>query len=261
MDRLATLRAPVERLRRLVRETAVAPAPDSASYRVVRLSLAREGLEATTPTGGDGPTFAVRYDPGYLSSFDPRADRVLAALGTEATLRWLEWFDGGTVTARLLGDEGLVRAVELDDGSDTVEVGPLPSDVIDPDLSAGRPSSFEDGTFAPDGHPAPTRVETDGETLARLADAADIVGDDGLPVVVRDGEFRLAVVGEEMRGRGRLEAAVSGPDCENRYGPDLARIARVLSGPVELQIVPGGPLAVVQDHDDATRRYVLSQSV
>ncbi|WP_459194569.1 hypothetical protein [Halosimplex sp. J119] len=261
MDELATLRAPVGRLRRLVGETAVAPGPDSARYRVARLSVTRDGLEATTPTGGDGPAFEARYDPGYFSSFDAPDGVVLAGLGTEATLRWLEWFDGGEVTVRLLGEDGLVRAIELDDGTDIVEVGPLPSDVVDHDLSAGRPSAFTDGVFAPDGEPAPTRVETDAETLARLAAAADIVGDDGLPVVVSDGEFRLSVVGEEMRGRGTLEATVSGPDCENRYGPDLAALARILSGPVELQVVPDGSVAVVADHPNATRRYVVSQSV
>jgi hypothetical protein len=80
-----------------------------------------------------------------------------------------------------------------------------------------------------------------------------------VPVVVRDGEFRLSVSGAEMRGRGTLPATVTGPDCENRYGPDFAATARVLSGPVGLQVVPGGPLAVTARGDHASRRYVCRQ--
>jgi len=263
MDELATLRAPVERFRRLVRETSIAVSAESPVYRVVRFSLSASGIEATTPTGGDGPVFRARYDPSFCSSFDAPADPILTALGAEPTLRWLDWFEGGDLTVRFLGDadSGVATAAELDDGTDTVEIGPLPSGVVDPDLTTGRPQSFDAGEFSPDGDPAPTRVETDGRTLERLADAADIVADETVPVVVSDGAFRLSVVGETMHGRGTLSATVEGPDCENRYGQGLAAIARTLSGPVTLQVVPGGPLAVVQDHDTATRRYVLSQSM
>lgn len=64
-----------------------------------------------------------------------------------------------------------------------------------------------------------------------------------------------------MHGRGTLSTIVKGPDCENRHGQGLAAIAQRLSGPVTLRVVPGGLLAVVQDHDGATRRYVLSRSM
>lgn len=261
MDELATLAGPVERFRRLVRETSLAAAADAPVYRLVRLALAPTGMESTTPTGGDGPTFAAEYGPGFFDTYEGPDGPVVAALGTEATLRWLDWFEAGTLTVRFLGDAdaGVARAAELDDGEDCVEVGPLPSDAVDPDLDPGRPASFASGQFAPDGDPAPTRIETDGETLERVADAADIVDDDGFTVVVTDGEFHLSVSGAEMHGRGVLSATVTGPDCENRYGPGLASIARVLSGPLALQVVPGGPLAVVQRGDHASRRYVCQQ--
>ena len=64
-----------------------------------------------------------------------------------------------------------------------------------------------------------------------------------------------------MHGRGTLSTTVEGPDCENRHGQGLAAIAQRLSRPVTLRVAPGGPLAVVQDHDGATRRYVLLQSM
>ncbi|WP_123536100.1 hypothetical protein [Halosimplex salinum] len=263
MDRLATLRGSTDDLRRLVRETSLTADVRDPFYRVVRLSVSAGGLEATTPTGGHGPTFHARYDAAAFDSLSAPDEPFLAALGTEATLRWLDWFEDGTVTATFRGDaeQRVARAIELENGDDCVEVGPLPSDTVDPDLSTGRPECFEDRAFVHDGAPAPTRVETTGETLERLVEATDIVGSESVPVVVADEQFRLAVVGDTMRGRGALPATVSGPDCENRYGEGLAAIARVCSGPVTLQVVPGGPLAVVQDEADARKRYVLTQSM
>ena len=264
MDELVTLRAPAARFDRLVRETSLTARFEAPVYRLVRLAISANGLLATTPTSGDGPTFEVQYADSFLSAVDAPEEGVLAALGTGATVRWLDWFEGGPLTARFLGDAaaGVATAVELSDGIDTVEIGPLPSDVVDPDLESGRPTAFgDDGRFAPDGTLAPTTVETDAETLERVADAAAVVDDEGFPVVVSDGEFRLAVVGDEMHGRGTLLATVDGPDCENRYGPELTTLARVLSGEVTLQVVPGGSLAVIQETPDAVRRYVFEQSM
>jgi len=263
MEELATLRAPAERFERLIRETSVTSPDEPPVFRLVRLSLSADRVVATRPTAGEGPTFEVRYADSFLSAIDVADESVFAALGTEATVRWLDWFEGESLTARFFGDgdAGVAGSVELDDGSDSVAVGPLPSEVVDPDVDAGRPTAFDDDTFAPDGTPAPTTVETDAETLERVADAADIVDDEGFPVVVSDGEFRLAVVGDEMHARGSLPATVDGPDCENRYGSELATLARVLSGELTLRVVPGGPLAVVQESEDARRRYVLEQTM
>lgn len=263
MDRLATLRGQLERFRRFVRETTLTTDAGEPFYQLVRLSVTDEGIEATTPTGGSGPTFCARYEAAFFDSFDGPDEPCLAALGTGATLRWLDWVDGGdaAVTLRGDGEDGIARTIELESGDDRVEVSPLPSDTVDPDLSTGRPDTFDDGRFVYEGAPAPTRVETTGETLERLVDATDIVGDESIPVVVADGEFRLSVVGDLMRGEGVLPGTAEGPDCENRYGDGLAAIARTLTGPVTLQVVPGGPLAVVQDTDDASKRYVLTQSM
>jgi len=63
-----------------------------------------------------------------------------------------------------------------------------------------------------------------------------------------------------MHGRGTLSATVEGPDYENCYGDGLAAIGRAVSGPVILHVVPGGPLAVVQNDSNARRRHVLEQA-
>lgn len=54
---------------------------------------------------------------------------------------------------------------------------------------------------------------------------------------------------------------VTGPDCRNWYGPELGAITRTLTGPLTLDIVPDGPLAVVQETEDVSRRYVLTERV
>lgn len=262
MDELAVVRASADRLKEITRETALAPAGEPW-YRLVRLELSGDGLTATKPAGGSGPPYRVQYDVDFFESFEGPAEPCLTALGAEGTLQWLDWLDSDRVTARFLGDadEGVARRAVLQGAENEVEVGPLPTDVVDPDLSSGTPANVRDGTLVLDGSPAPTRIETDGATLERLVDAAAIVADESVPVVVRDGQFRLAVVGETMRGRGTLPATVEGPDCENRYGDDLAAVARVLVGRVELQVVPGGPLAVVQETAHASRHYVFTQSM
>ncbi|MFC7193607.1 hypothetical protein ACFQL4_01455 [Halosimplex aquaticum] len=164
MDRLATLRGPPERLRRLVRETTLTTDADDPFYPLVRLSVTGAGLEAATPTGGAEPTFCARYDAAFFDSFAGPDEPCLAALGTGATLRWLDWVDGGDLAVALLGDadEGIARAIRLEGGDDSVEISPLPSDTVDPDFSTGRPDAFEDGRFVYEGTAAPTRVETTG---------------------------------------------------------------------------------------------------
>lgn len=261
MDELATVRGPADLFRRFVREASLTTDPADPLFRVIRLSVTPDGFDATAPVGGPDLPLRVRYDREAFDSFSGPETPVLAALGTGATLRWLDWFDAGELTVTFRGDAaaGVASAVELDDGDRCVEVGPLPSDAVDPDLSTGRPDAFADGRLVHEGDPAPVQVETTGETLSRLAAAADIVDDSGVPVVVEDGQFRLSVAGDVMHGRGELPGTVDGPDCHNRYGEELATLARTLRGPVTLHVVPGGPLGVVQEGDAATRRYVLTQ--
>lgn len=261
MDERATLRCDTATLRRLVDEVTVTADAADPTFPVVRLSLTAGCVAATTPGLGDGPTYALEYDPDFFDAYHPPADPLVVPLATAATRRWLDWFEGDALTVRFLGDDGVASGIELDDGEYDVQVGPLPADAVGADLDAGRPDGFDDGRFAPGGTPASTTVETTAETLERLVDAAQIVGDEGVPVVVADGTFRLSVGGDVMDGTGTLPGTVTGPDCANRYGAGLAAIARALRGPVTLQVVPNGPLAVSQETTTATRRYVCRQSM
>jgi len=204
------------------------------------------------------------YEPDYFADYEvDRAGYVV--LGTVPTLRWLDWLDDEEVTVVFGGDPGgqLIQWAEIRGEDHRVRADPLPTDVAVEADELGMPAVFDaDGRFAPDGDPAPTRVETDAATLERLVTAAEIVEGEGVPVVVADGEFRLAVSGDAMDGQGTLAArSVTGPDCRNWYGPELDAIGRTLHGPVTLEILPGGPLAVVQETATATRRYVLSERV
>lgn len=258
----ARLTGAPERLARLVGETTLTADSAEQYYEQVLFALHEDGM--TAPARSDSPSVYTSYDPEYFGDYEiERAGYVV--LGTVPTLRWLDWLDDDEVTVVFGGDPGgqLIQWAEIQGEDQRVRADPLPTDVAVESVSLGMPAAFDDdGRFAPDGTPAPTRVETDAATLQRLVTAAEIVDGEGVPVVVADERFRLAVSGDVMDGTGTLSArSVVGPDCRNWYGPELGAISRTLDGPVTLEILPGGPLAVVQETATATRRYVLSERV
>jgi hypothetical protein len=262
MAEFARLTGAPERLARLVGETTLTGDAADPYYEQVLFALRDDGM--TAPARSDAPSVYTSYGPDHFADYEvDRAGYVV--LGTVPTLRWLDWLDDEEVTVVFGGDSGgqLIQWAEIRGTDHRVLADPLPTDVAVELVDLGMPAAFDDdGRFAPDGDPAPTRVETDAETLERLVSAADIVDGDGVPVVVVDGQFRLAVSGDVMDGTGTLSArSVTGPDCRNWYGPELGAISRTLDGPVTLEILPGGPLAVVQETATATRRYVLSERV
>jgi hypothetical protein len=258
----ARLTGAPERLARLVGETTLTADPGDPYYEQVLFALREEGM--TAPARSDAPSVYTSYDPDYFAEYEvERAGYVV--LGTVPTLRWLDWLDDEELTVVFGGDPAgqLIQWAEIRGTDHRVRADPLPTDVAVESVDLGMPAAFDDeGRFAPDGEAAPTRVETDAATLERLVTAAEIVDGEGVPVVVSDGEFRLAVAGDIMEGTGTLSArSVTGPDCRNWYGPELGAIGRTLDGSVTLEILPGGPLAVIQETATATRRYVLSERV
>jgi len=260
MAEFARLAGSPDKLSALVGETTLTADPADPYYERVLFALRDGGM--TAPARSDSPSVYTSYDPDFFESYDvERAGYVV--LGTGPTLRWLDWLDDDRVEVVFGGDsDQLIRWVEIRGTDHRVRADPLPTDVAVEELDLGMPAAFAtDGRFAPDGEPAPTTVETDAATLSRLVTAADIVDGDGVPVVVEDGQFRLAVSGRVMDGVGTLSGAAEGPDCRNWYGPELGALTRTLDGPVRLEIVPGGPMAVVQETESATRRYVLDERV
>lgn len=262
MAEFARLTGSPDRLARLVGETTLTTDPADAYYERVLFALQEAGM--TAPARSDSPSVYTSYGPDYFESYAvERAGYVV--LGAVPTLRWLDWLDDDRVEVVFGGDsdEQLIQWVEIRGENHRVRADPLPTDVTVEDLDLGMPAAFDaDGRFAPGGETATTTVETDATTLERLVTAADIVDGDGVPLVVADGEFRLAVTGEVMDGTGTLAArTVEGPDCRNWYGPELGTLTRTLDGAVRLEIVPGGPMAVIQETAAATRRYVLDERV
>lgn len=261
METVARLRAAPERLARLVRETTLSPTAGDVHHGRVLFALEDEGLSA--PARSRSPAVYTSYDPAYFDSFAVEQPGH-AVLETAPTLRWLDWLDDDVVTVTFSGEEGqAIERVEIRAADHHVVADPLGTAAVVDSLDLGLPADFDEaGRFAPDGDPAPTRVETDAATLARLVEAADIVDGDGVPVVVADGELRLSVTGDAMSGSGTLPTRrVEGADCQNWYGPDLAAITRTITGCVRLELVPGGPMAVTQVDEHAERRYVLEQTM
>jgi hypothetical protein len=262
MIEFARLAGPPDRLSQLVAETTLTADPGEPSYERVLFALQDDGM--TAPARSDSPSVYTSYAPDYFADY--AVDRAgYVVLGTVPTLRWLDWLDDDRVEVVFGGDPAgqLIQWAEIRGADHTIRADPLPMDVAVESVDLGMPAAFGgDGRFAPDGTSAPTRVETDAATLERLVTAAEIVDDEGVPVVVEDGQFRLAVSGQVMDASGTLSAStVDGPDCRNWYGPELSALTRTLAGPLTLEIVPGGPMAVRQESDAATRRYVLSERV
>ncbi|MFB6309540.1 MAG: hypothetical protein ABEH35_09430 [Haloarculaceae archaeon] len=257
MDVIASLTGRPRALARIVREMTLTPDDDPVHSRVL-VTLSADGL-ATPARDDTTPSVTARYEPPFFEAFDAPEEPVYAVLGTRPTLDWLGWFPDGEVTVHFRGEESIAHAAEIRGAGYRAEVGPLPTDVAVRGLDGDAATDVD--ALVPDDGTETTRVETDAAALERLADAAAIVRDDGVPVIVEDGAFRLSVEGELMRSDGRLPGDVTGPDCENLYGDGLAAVARTLTGPVTLQIVPNGPMTVTQETEHATRRYLLRQTM
>ncbi|NLV09479.1 hypothetical protein GOC74_06005 [Halomicrobium mukohataei] len=262
MAEFARLAGAPDRLANLVGETTLTPDATDPYYERVLFALREDAL--TAPARSGSPAVYTSYRPDHFDSY--AVDRPsYVVLGAVPTLQWLDWLDDDRVEVVFGGDPGrqLIEWAEIRGRDHRMRAEPLPTDVAVESVDLGMPAAFDDdGRFAPDGAPAPTRVETDAATLERLVTAAEIVDSEGVPVVVEDGQFRLAVSGEVVAGTGTLSArTVEGPDCRNWYGPELGALTRTLDGPIRLEIVPDGPMAVVQETETATRRYVLDERV
>lgn len=263
MSELARIRAAPERLATVVRQMTITTGSDPF-YGGLLLSVCPRGLENPACSRRNSPSVYATYAPSFFEDHSVESE-TLAVLKTAPTLRWLEWFEDDVVSVVFAGDTDadMATRAEIRGAEQRVRAEPLAADVSVEDVELGLPDTFDDdGTFAPAGRPAPTRVETTADALERLVEAATTVRGTGVPLVVRDGEFRLGVSGEFMEATGRLPAeVVEGPDCENWYGDEFGAVVRTLEGPVTLQIVPDGPVAVIQERPNATRRYVLEQQV
>lgn len=262
MAEFVRFRADPEKLAQIVGETTLSPTSTDVYYERVLFSLGPDGMRA--PARSRSPAVYTAYEPAFFESYEVTRPGYVV-LATVPTLRWLEWLEDESVTVVFGGDPdgNLIEWAEIRAEEQCITAEPLPTDVAVDSIDLGMPAVFdEDGRFAPDGTPAPTRVETDAATLERLVAAADIVDGDGIPVVVSDGEFRLAVSGRVMASDGTLSASsVDGPDCRNWYGPELGAITRTLAGSLALEIVPDGSMAIVQADEHAARRYTLSEQL
>lgn len=269
MAELARLRAAPATLAALVREATLTEDPADPYYEAVLLSITDGGLETPARSKDGSPSVYTSYEPAHFATFEGPEEAAYVVIQTAETLQWLEWFEDEVLTVVLRGDPSvaLAETAEIHGSDHTVTAGPLDAGISLRTVDFGLTEAFErdgDGpeTFAPRGEPAPTRVETDARTLGRLAEAAGMVHERGVPIVVEDGELRLDVAGDFVAATGGLDGAtVDGPDVREWVGQELGDVARVLDGPVSVQIAANGRVAVVQEDETATRRYVLEERI
>jgi hypothetical protein len=119
-------------------------------------------------------------------------------------------------------------------------------------------------------HTPPTVVETTTETVnGSIIDPADFMDDvNHYPLIVKDGEFRLNLQGNDgddsIAGEVNAEH-VEGPDVDRVFDEGFAEVFGELSGPVRLSTAPetpegkpSPPLIVVQDDlSGRTIRHVI----
>jgi len=263
-ETLATLSAPREVLERMVAIGSLET--EAGGYYDEMLVRVDEGC-VETPAGKTDTAMAAycTVDPAAFDDVSVYLDRPARAIfDIEAVLGWLSWLGGDHVEVSLLGDPTAAFAgtIELRTSGETVRVACGHGAEVLAEVTMELPSRFdaderfrlEDGSFAP------TQVRTTAGELERLVDAVELAETvDGYPFRVAEGELELDV-GSELSmasARASLDASVVGPDVANRYGVELAAVARALRGDLHLQTGPDEPLVVTQGHELFTLRYVL----
>jgi hypothetical protein len=263
-EALATLSAHREVLQQMVGLASLAT-EDGAYYDEMLVRVTEERVE--TPAGKRDTAIAA-YCTVSHDAFDDVSvhidDSAVAIFDIDAALGWLSWVGADEVDVVLLGDpdDAFAGTLELRTSEETVRIACRHGPEILGEVTTELPSRFgDDDRFRlEDGSYAPTRVETTASELERVADAVDLAETvDGYPFVVEDGSFTLDVGSELSLAHAitSLDGAVSGPDVSNRYGAELAAVARALEGDLTVQTGPDEPLVLVQPHALFTLRYVL----
>lgn len=257
---LARLAGTPDRLANIVETAALSGGVDPHDEIFVRLTDEIVDTPASTPDA-EQVSFctasATRFDD--LSLLAGESARALFAV--PPTLAWLDWLGDrhDRVVTTVEGTHGIATQLVLRAGPDTVTV-PCASDWESDAISYDIADRFDDATFLDeDGDPLPVRIETSAAELRRLVEAARIADcTEDIPVVVEGDDLRVTLDTDEAACvEGSLEATVTGPDCRNRYGEGLVRVATAIEGELTLQTGPGRSLAIVKERPGFTLRYVV----
>jgi putative intracellular protease/amidase len=256
---LARLAGTPTRLANIVETAALSGGADPHDEMFVRLTDETVDTPASTPDAEQ-----VSYCTARATRFDELAvlagESARALFAVPPTLDWLDWLGDrhDRVVTTVEGAHGIATRLVLRAGQDTVTV-PCATDWESDAISYDIADRFDGATFLDeDGIPLPIRVETSAAELRRLVEAARIAGcTDDIPFVVEDEDLRVALDDEPACVEGSLEATVTGPDCRNRYGDGLVRVATAIDGELTLQTGPGRSLAIVKDRPGFTLRYVV----
>lgn len=266
-ETLATVSAPRETLQRMVAIGSL-ETEEGGYYDEMLVRVDENRVE--TPAGKADTAMAAycTVAPAAFEDVSLHLDRPARAIfDIGAVLGWLDWLEADHVEVALLGDptEAFAGTIELRTPAETVRVACQHGAEVLAEVTMELPSRFDDDERfrLEDGSFAPTRVETTASELERLVDAVELAETvDGYPFRVADGDLQLEVGSELSMAsvEASLEGTAVGPDVQNRYGVELAVVARALRGDLRLQTGPDEPLVVTQVHDLFTLRYVLLPS-
>lgn len=239
--------------------------PSAHDVMFVRCLPDRIETPAATP-GADLASYctgrAVLYDELSILAEPP----VDALFDIDRVLSWLAWLDGEDepVTTTYVGDPATGVTERLVHEADETEVViPCETGWSYDEVSLSFPDRFEEGVFHDaDGEPMPTRIETSVAELERLVAANELArSDDEYAVVVEDGQLRVeASRPDGFRVSATLDATVTGPDVRTVVNGEFERVVSGLVGPVTLQTGPDRPIALVQDTEEFTIRFVVART-
>jgi hypothetical protein len=259
MTELATVTCKAKTLAGAV-GTAALDGPGSEPHEEMFMRVAADGI--TTPASA-AETSQASFCTMGRGLFDElaAAQPVEALFPVRAALDWLSWFGDEQLTVSFVGDPGAAVASRLRlAGTDrTVELDCVDDPAVIEEIRTWLPDRFDGAQFLDEaGDPVPTRVKTTTGELRQVVDAVEHCANiEHYPVTVEADELQFECNGETAAVAGQLEATVDGPGFDWLYGPGFGRAVRTLSGPVSLQVSKTGQLAVVQDRQAATYRYVL----
>lgn len=262
----ATIRGQVDDISRMLDEASL---DGETSHDSLYINVLPDEVQVLMAAPGNVVLTYCTYSSDYFDEIDvpetetrETSDGIEYEVGAEAIIdvdaveTYLGYAsDGGTVELRLTGskDRRLASYMRIEGALESWVNLPGSEDILDK-VPFWLPMRYnEDDDYCnKQGDPAPARVLTRIDQIEKIIRAVDEDRDAELyPITTEDGEFNIDVGDESRSGvKGSLQAKqVTGPDISNYYFDGFAEVTRVLSGPIDLQTAPGGPIAFVQTNE------------
>lgn len=283
---LATIRASIDRLNKLLRQAA------GGYHENLLIRVVDDRVETLMQTNGRTVVSYCTFEESYFDAVDGECEAILPVGDGDqkGVLDYLEFAGSGTVEVTLEGDgtdgrhaplatrfqaEGALNvSLRLPSSGDDLDAVPWdhPPRWTSTEEYASKRCLTDDGHLPEDEDEwvtGSTVIETSASVIKQQiiepADFAD--GVNSYPISTEDGEFVLDIAGsqqdDEIWGVVNSEK-VEGPDVSREFGDGFKEVFQAIEGPIRIQTAPDGgdgvapPMTAVQDHlGDRTIRHLI----